>query len=424
MMLVFLSLALSGCAANAADPAVPAGAAGAPASDDPLVTMPELAGPRLRQDVRVRLQPGGSCVGPAGAHATVPRGDVAVLLLGDGLPGEGAETRWSIPASAVSGAGDGGRAPLPAGLPIGTHRVCVEGDGGAGAVDLEIVATPYTQIALHELGADGTERVRSITMETVSGQPVVRRRWMNSDFLHMDRFYDGQGRELRVNVSHDARSHHYYYDATLTEPVQPGDVLVMDDWGKAEPYSITQSPSGEFQYGFTHSPNAGAPTRRVDVFRLPEGAAVVDAPGLTQRERENRIELVRVATIAEGGSLSTRFRYTVDGVVLATGPTVVTSSPARGALDVDPSTTEIRVTFDEDMADHSWSWVQADGTYPKVKGVPRYVDARTCVLPVRLKPDTDYVVWINHPRYDSFRSKDGAPAVPYELRFHTAGKKK
>jgi hypothetical protein len=417
MFALSVLLSLPGHTAAAAEPAAPV-VAPAPDAGDPLVTMPELIGPRLHQDLAVALGTGGSCAGPAAAHATVPRGDVPVLLVG-----EGPDARWHLSDASVSGASAGGRAVLPAELPVGTHRVCVERDGSATAVDLEVVATPYTQIALHELGVDGTERMRSITVEGIRGQAVVSRRWMNSDFLHMDQFYDGQGRELRVNVTHDARGHHYYYDATLVEPVEPGDVLVMDDRGKAEPFSVTQAAPGEFQYAFTHNPNSGVPTRRVDVFRLPEGAAVVTAPGLTQREREGRIELARVATIAPGDSLTTRFRYKVDGVALPSGPAVVMSSPARGALDVDPATTEIRVTFDTDMADHAWSWVQADGNYPKVNGDPRYVDARTCVLPVKLKPETDYVVWVNHPQYDSFRSKEGAPAVPYELRFRT-GKKR
>jgi hypothetical protein len=39
---------------------------------------------------------------------------------------------------------------------------------------------------------------------------------------------------------------------------------------------------------------------------------------------------------------------------------------------------------------------------------------------VKLKPDTEYVVWINKGRFDAFRDTDGRPAQPYELRFRTA----
>lgn len=383
--------------------------ASALAAEDPLVTMPELLGARLRQEIGVAPQAGATCDGAAATSASVPRGDVPVLVV-DG------DARWRV--DGASGTSAGGRAALPAELAVGRHRVCVERDGAAAAVDLDVTATPYTQVALHELAADGTERVRSIAMEVVEGQAVVSRKWMNSDFLHMDRFYDGDGHELRVNVSH--ADNRYHYDATLAAPAQPGDVLVLDSWGKAEPYAIAQAAPGELVYATTHHPNAGQPTRRLDVFRLPEGATVLDAGGLQQRERAGRTELVHFTTIPKDGALSTRFRYHLDGAPVAIGPTVVSTSPARGATDVDPATKEIRVVFSEDMADGAWSWVQVDDHYPKVKGKPTFADARTCVLPVKLEPDTDYVVWVNHARYHSFHSAAGAPAVPYELRFHTA----
>ena len=382
---------------------------------DPLVTLPELLGSRLRKDVPVAVSAGVTCDGATAAHVEVPRGDVPVLLVG-----EGPDARWRVPDTGAAGTSADGMAALPAALSVGRHRVCVERDGAAAAVDLDVIATSYTQVALTELAADGTERVRSISVEAIQGNPVVSRRWINSDFLHMDRFYDGDGNELRVNISHDTKTRHYAYDATLAAPVQPGDVLVMDSWGKAESANLATAAPGELAYGFTHHPNAGVPTRRVEVVRLPEGAVLLDAPDFTRREREGRTELVRVTMVAAGGSITTRIRFHLDGAVLAAGPTVVDTFPARGALDVDPATKEIRVTFSEGMADGSWSWVQSDASYPEIEGKPRYADDHTCVLPVKLRPDTEYVVWINHPRFHNFHSAAGVPAVPYELRFHTA----
>jgi hypothetical protein len=125
--------------------------------------------------------------------------------------------------------------------------------------------------------------------------------------------------------------------------------------------------------------------------------------------------------IPAGGKATTTFRYHLEGATIGLpGPVVVQTSPPTGAQDVDPRVKEIRITFDTDMRDGSWAWVQVDpDTYPKTTGKPRFVDARTCILPVKLKPNHDYVVWINHPGYDAFRDTQGRAAKPYELRFHT-----
>jgi len=37
-------------------------------------------------------------------------------------------------------------------------------------------------------------------------------------------------------------------------------------------------------------------------------------------------------------------------------PSVIKTFPVSGSTDVDPSTSEITVTFDEPMKDGNWSW--------------------------------------------------------------------
>jgi RNA polymerase sigma-70 factor (ECF subfamily) len=102
-------------------------------------------------------------------------------------------------------------------------------------------------------------------------------------------------------------------------------------------------------------------------------------------------------------------------------PSVVQTRPAAGTTDVDPSLTELRVQFSKDMADGRWSWVQVSSdSFPTTNGDPHYAaDERTCTLPVTLKPDTTYVVWINSDRYTNFRDAQGLVAVPYQLVFQT-----
>lgn len=102
-------------------------------------------------------------------------------------------------------------------------------------------------------------------------------------------------------------------------------------------------------------------------------------------------------------------------------PVIVSSTPKAGSTDVDPSITEIKVTFSKDMIDGSWSWAQvSDETFPKTTGKPHYeADNRTCVLPVKLEPGKCYVLSLNNPPFTNFVDEDGRKAMGYTLVFET-----
>jgi RNA polymerase sigma-70 factor (ECF subfamily) len=101
-------------------------------------------------------------------------------------------------------------------------------------------------------------------------------------------------------------------------------------------------------------------------------------------------------------------------------PVVVKTEPADNATNVDPSLTEIKVTFSKDMHDGTWSWTQrSDDTFPEVTGKPHYVDKRTAVLPVKLQPGKSYHIGINSERFRNFKDEGRRPAIPYPLDFTT-----
>jgi hypothetical protein len=107
---------------------------------------------------------------------------------------------------------------------------------------------------------------------------------------------------------------------------------------------------------------------------------------------------------------------------------VVSTMPQAGDVKVDPSITEIRVTYSKRMLDQSWSWGQmSDDTYPETTGKPRYLaDGKTCVLPVKLESGRTYVLQLNalNGKFANFKDRQKQPAVPYLLVFETksAGK--
>ncbi|MBN1490298.1 MAG: DUF4932 domain-containing protein [Phycisphaerae bacterium] len=105
--------------------------------------------------------------------------------------------------------------------------------------------------------------------------------------------------------------------------------------------------------------------------------------------------------------------------VIRQAPSVVATLPVSGALDVDPGLQEIRVTFDGDMSRDSHSFVGEGPTFPTRRGELIWLDARTCVLPVTLRPGHGYWLSINGGEHQEFKAVDGTPAIAYPLSFRT-----
>ena len=102
-------------------------------------------------------------------------------------------------------------------------------------------------------------------------------------------------------------------------------------------------------------------------------------------------------------------------------PVVVRTVPESGAIGVDASLSEIRVTFSKDMMGDSWSLVRmSKDTFPELTGVPGYLeDGRTCVFLVKLEPGRSYAIWFNSDRFRNFKDRAGLSAIPYLLAFDT-----
>lgn len=102
-------------------------------------------------------------------------------------------------------------------------------------------------------------------------------------------------------------------------------------------------------------------------------------------------------------------------------PVVVKTVPTAGDDSVDPALTEIKVTFSKPMQDNSWSWsTWGEENYPETTGKPNYLaDHKTCVLPVKLKPNKFYAIWLNSNNFRNFKDSTQKPAVPYLLTFKT-----
>jgi hypothetical protein len=104
-------------------------------------------------------------------------------------------------------------------------------------------------------------------------------------------------------------------------------------------------------------------------------------------------------------------------------PKVVALTPANGQQDVDPATRALVITFDRPMQDRMWAVVGGGEHFPKTTGKPTYDrEYRVLTIPIELKPDWDYELWLNRGKFNSFRSQDGTPLAPLKVTFRTRAK--
>lgn len=120
-------------------------------------------------------------------------------------------------------------------------------------------------------------------------------------------------------------------------------------------------------------------------------------------------------------SLLTIVSFLPTATVLAVPPKVVETVPRNGDLKVDPKLSEMRFVFDQDMRRGGYSVCGGGAMFPKIVGRPRWADSRTLVVRVQLVPDHEYRLSVNCPSARNCRSARGEPAVPYPVKFRTAG---
>ncbi len=105
---------------------------------------------------------------------------------------------------------------------------------------------------------------------------------------------------------------------------------------------------------------------------------------------------------------------------MAKKPKVAGMTPANGQQDVDPGLAALVITFDRPMQDQMWAVVGGGEHFPKLQGKPSYDAARKVLtIPVELRPDWEYELWLNRGKYDSFRSTEGERLQPVHVKFRT-----
>jgi hypothetical protein len=104
-----------------------------------------------------------------------------------------------------------------------------------------------------------------------------------------------------------------------------------------------------------------------------------------------------------------------------TKPQIVSINPRNGAIDVDPKTTELRVTFNVPMK-NGFSWTGGGPSFPPAPADKKPFwteDQKTCVLPVELQSNSEYRLGLNSPSHKNFQSAAGVPLDPVAYTFKT-----
>jgi beta-lactamase regulating signal transducer with metallopeptidase domain len=104
-----------------------------------------------------------------------------------------------------------------------------------------------------------------------------------------------------------------------------------------------------------------------------------------------------------------------------TKPQIVAMEPENGAADVDPSLTELRITFNVAMGG-GFSWTGGGPEFPTIpegKKPTWSQDHKTCTLPVALQPGSSYRLGLNSPSHKNFQSTGGVPLDPVSYTFKT-----
>jgi len=87
-------------------------------------------------------------------------------------------------------------------------------------------------------------------------------------------------------------------------------------------------------------------------------------------------------------------------------PRVVGAVPDHGDAGVDPSLSELWISFDQDMGTGT-SICGGGPTFPKITGKPRWVSTRELVVPISLETGRRYEMSINCQSFQNFRSAVG-----------------
>jgi RNA polymerase sigma factor (sigma-70 family) len=182
----------------------------------------------------------------------------------------------------------------------------------SAAAHILVNPLPMTQIMINDITADGLLKFTCVTQgSNASGDPLSVYRFMNSDFVNVQTITDEDGRSIPFTTRHQGQT--FQYRCTFNPPIAPGAAEFVSSSGTMTKLVRNLSP-GVFAYAMNQSPGGNAPTRRMELYRLPMGATLIySSPNLASRVVDGRMQLYMETIIPMGGSNLVTFRYRLAG---------------------------------------------------------------------------------------------------------------
>lgn len=174
----------------------------------------------------------------------------------------------------------------------------------------EVPQVQATQVMHNEIQRDGTIRFQTLMdFRNYSRAPLRELRFVNSDYVQIEQMSDAGGRPLPFRVKHEGRT--FTYVASLKEEVLPGRTVFLRTEGNMT-NQVRWLDAGEFEYFQQHWPANDVATLRVETYRLPAGAQVLETipPDMNRRQLpDGRIELRTRKIIPPDGNITVRIRF-------------------------------------------------------------------------------------------------------------------
>jgi len=176
---------------------------------------------------------------------------------------------------------------------------------------LSVKPMPYTQVSINDIRPDGIINFKNILQEiNQQSAPITTMRFINSDFVQVKNMFDDEGGPIEFTAKHQGNI--YRYNLAFNKPVSPGEAMLYGSEGTIKGLiHPVRDTKDVFRYFMVHSPGTVKPTRRIETYRLPEGAELVSTTpkDMARRTKDGRIELYVEKMIPAGGTITTGFQY-------------------------------------------------------------------------------------------------------------------